>query len=337
MQRIKEVSDGFYHIVSRIVDRRMILDTSEKERIRRLLHQVETFCGVNVLTHAILDNHFHVLLHVPQRVAVSDDEFLNRLAALYDSAQVRTFATELKSRRAQGLHDAAESLKAQHTYRMYDLSEFMKTFKQRATQSYNTRHGRKGTLWEERFKSILIQGHSGNALATVAAYIDLNPVRARIVSDPKDYRFSGYGEAMAGSKKAQDGLTHVMRSLGVEGGWNDAASRYREYLYVSGQERGVTELGCAMRTGFDPACVEAVLEAGGELPLPELLRCRVRYFTDGVVLGGRLFVEDTFQRYRSRFGIKRQTGARPMKGGGFADLFTARRLRLAVITAPATG
>jgi hypothetical protein len=78
----------------------------------------------------------------------------------------------------------------------------MKTFKQRATQSYNTRHGRKGTLWEERFKSILIQGHSGNALATVAAYIDLNPVRARIVSDPKDYRFSGYGEAMAGSKKA---------------------------------------------------------------------------------------------------------------------------------------
>jgi hypothetical protein len=183
----------------------------------------------------------------------------------------------------------------------------------------------------------LIQGHSGNALATVAAYIDLNPVRARIVSDPKDYRFSGYGEAMAGSKKAQDGLTRVMRSLGVEGGWSEAASRYREHLYVSGQERGVTELGCAMRTGFDPAHVEAVLEAGGELPLPELLRCRVRYFTDGVVLGGRLFVEDTFQRYRSRFGIKRQTGSRPMKGGGFADLFTARRLRLAVITAPATG
>ncbi len=54
-------------------------------------------------------------------------------------------------------------------------------------------------------KSILVGG-SGKALGTMAAYIDLNPVRAGIVADPKDYRFSGYGEAMGGGKHAREGL-----------------------------------------------------------------------------------------------------------------------------------
>jgi putative transposase len=84
--------------------------------------------------------------------------------------------------REDGHHEAAEALKAHYTYRMYDVSEFAKTLKQRITMSYNRRHGRRGTLWEERFKSLLV-GNSEGALSAVAAYIDLNAVRAGIVSD----------------------------------------------------------------------------------------------------------------------------------------------------------
>lgn len=336
MHRIKEESAAFYHIVSRIVDRRMILDANEKERIRVIMRRVEAFCAVQVLTYAIMDNHFHILLHVPQRRQVSDAELLSRMAQLYDSTIVSNLELELRSRREQGLNEAAEALKAEYTYRMYDISEFMKTFKQRFTQSYNLRHDRKGTLWEERFKSILLQGRSGHALAAIAAYVDLNAVRAGIVSDPKDYRFSGYGEAMAGSKLARAGLIEVMLSLGVGSAWREASYRYREFLYVAGQARGMDKLGHPIRPGFDPAIVKSVLDHGGEVTLPELLRCRVRYFSDGVVLGSRVYVEDTFKRYRSRFGVKRETGARPMRGG-FAGLFTMRRLRLDVIIVPATG
>lgn len=60
------------------------------------------------------------------------------------------------------------------------------------------------TLWAERFKSVLVEGF-GNALETVAAYIDLNPVWAGIVEDPKDYRFCGYAEAVAKEVKALTG------------------------------------------------------------------------------------------------------------------------------------
>jgi hypothetical protein len=44
----------------------------------------------------------------------------------------------------------------------------------------------------------------------MAAYIDLNPVRAGIVKDPADDRWCGYAEATAGSRRAQPGLRAVM-------------------------------------------------------------------------------------------------------------------------------
>ncbi len=62
---------------------------------------------------------------------------------------------------------------------MWDISAFMKTLKQRFSQWFNGRHKCRGTLWEDRFRSALVEG-KGNALRAMAAYIDLNPVRAKI-------------------------------------------------------------------------------------------------------------------------------------------------------------
>jgi len=52
---------------------------------------------------------------------------------------------------------------------------------------------------------------SGTAARIMAAYIDLNPVRAGLVEDPADYRWSSYGEAVHGGRKgwgrkAREGL-----------------------------------------------------------------------------------------------------------------------------------
>jgi len=77
----------------------------------------------------------------------------------------------------------------------------------------------------------------------------------------------------------------------------------------------------------------------GKLPLNEILRCRVRYFTDGVILGSRVFVEDQYRKRRGLFSEKRETGARPMKGAEYGGLCTVRQLRVDVYGhgAPASG
>ena len=324
--RIKGVGVAYYHCMSRVIERRFLMGDGEKACFYKLMRSCEGFCGVKIVTYALMSNHFHVLVQVPEQGEISDGELLARLGCLYSKARVREIGWELKTLREKGVDEEAERLKASFTYRMGDVSEFIKTLKQRFTQWYNRRHARRGTLWEERFKSVLVEGR-GNVLATMAAYIDLNPVRAGLVKDPKDYRFCGYGEAVAGSAVARGGLGLVTESLGQGMDWRSAGRAYRIYLYARGEKT-------SLQPGFSADRVKKVLAEGGKLGAGDLLRCRVRYFSDGVVLGSRGFVEEVFQANRGRFGPKRKTGARRLRSTALGDVYTARDLRLEAITVP---
>ena len=179
---------------------------------------------------------------------------------------------------------------------------------------------------------MLVEG-LGQGLSAMAAYIDLNPVRAGLVTDPKDYRWSGYGEAMAGKKRARLGLQRVVQALlrGEEETLSRSMEIYRMHVYREGTEEreavgidGKTERGALKRED-----VLAVINAKGRLPLSEYMKCRVRYFCDGAVFGSSEFVEVVFQANRKRFGAKRQSGARRMRGVEDA-LFSLRDLKVGV-------
>ena len=114
----------------------------------------------------------------------------------------------MRERKAEGDVAGVEAVMEKYLYRMWDLSQFMKTLKQRFTQWFNRKHGRRGTLWEDRFKSVIVE--DGYAARVMAAYIDLNPLRGGICKDPAEYRWSSYGEAVAGGKKARAGLVRAV-------------------------------------------------------------------------------------------------------------------------------
>jgi len=317
------------------VDRAFKLDDGEKEIFRRMMRKAEAFSGVRVLTYAVMSNHFHVLVEVPERGEVGEAELLSRMTALYGKAYVAGKVLQWAEWRKNGAAYLADAERDRLLARMGDVSAFVKTLKQRYSMSYNARHQRSGTLWEERFKSVLVE-NGESAKAAVAAYIDLNPVRAKIVEDPKDYRWSGYGEACGGNKVAREGLMTVHESRHVEqsGAWRHVSTRYRVLLYAAGEERRAAYGGHVVRKGIVSAEVDRVLESNGKLPLPEILRCRVRYFTDGMAIGGKAFVEQVFNDNRGLFGPKRKDGARKMRFGEWGDLRTARALRVDAIRMP---
>ena len=74
------------------------------------------------------------------------------------------------------------------------------------------------------------------------------------------------------------------------------------------------EITKTLRKGISKEAAECKREKDGEIPVGRMLRCRVRYFTDGAVIGSRSFVDEAFTKSRERFGPKRKTGARRMKG-----------------------
>lgn len=336
-----------YHCLSRVVDRRFVLGDAERERFRMFMRMYETFSGCRVLSYCVMSNHFHILLEVPPmpKGGITDAVLLQRLGAIRGADAVAAVARELADARGRGSDTLAAAIHRRFTYRMHNLSEFMKSLLQRFTRSFNRQHGRQGHLWEERFKSVIVE--SGTAARTMAAYIDLNPVRAGMVSDPADYRWSGYGEAVGGGakgngKKAREGLVRACMShhgAGFEAErWKEVSRIYRRAMGLAlGRKSGMVEVDREMvRPGLNTEEALAAGDNGTVLPDPDMaamLLHRVRYFTDGAVIGSRAFVNEAFAAARARFGPRRRDGARRLRGRAAAAkgvLWSVRDLRLRV-------
>lgn len=71
-----------------------------------------------------------------------------------------------------------------------NLAKYIKLLAQKYSQYINKKHKRTGTLWEGKFKSSPIS--MDNYLLACSRYIEMNPVRAHMVKDPKDYIWSSY-------------------------------------------------------------------------------------------------------------------------------------------------
>ena len=74
---------------------------------------------------------------------------------------------------------------------LHGLPQMMQAVGRRYVRYFNQRQGRSGTLWEGRYKSTLIQAE--RYLLACMVYIDLNPVRAGLVTEPTDYPWSSHG------------------------------------------------------------------------------------------------------------------------------------------------
>ena len=298
----------------------------DKEMFVRMLRACAEFSGIQVLTYAVLDNHFHVLAHVPSPSIVPEDEVLRRVRILYGTARAVDMAQRWKQARESGHASLADAELARLRERMGDISQFMQILKQRFSTWYRANHGRiVGTIWQSRYGSTLVEGDA-RALSAVAAYIDLNPVRAGIVSDPKDYRWSGYGAACGGSRVARNGYISLFATTSGRMNFGEAMSLYRELLYRTGAD------------AFSIDDIKRVVDAHGRLTVKQMVFCRVRYFTAGVAIGSRSFVERIFESNRDLFDPNRRSGAReiPVRGdSGGMRLCTLRNLRINPISAPA--
>jgi putative transposase len=329
--RVKADGQGFYHCISRVVEGRFIFQTSahgsvEAERFIKLMRRLEAFSGIHILTYVLMSNHFHLLCEVPEPKTLSEPEVLERIEAGYGPARRQALQQEIARYRQQPDGSAqVQRLLDPYRRRMYDISVFIKELKGSFAQGFNQRHDRYGVLWAERFKSVLLEG--GEAVAAVAAYIELNPVRAALCADPKDYRYCGYAEALAkGCPLARQGIRTILGQPETSS-WNELSSQYRKLLFIKGSCQSPNKA-----PAFDlPSAQRVVEEQNGELPLSQRLLCRIRYFTDGVILGSQGFVESHFGRLKQKLGYRRHRAATCLTALGSSGLWVFRDPRVRAV------
>jgi putative transposase len=329
---------SFYHCTTRVVDGGPTFDDLDKTAFVGVLRRLEIFSGIRVLTYCIMDDHVHLLLENPGREnlpPLSAEELFERLPLLYDEMQIHYLSMELEDAREDSIVAERDFLDRFESRRA-NLSSFLKQFKLRLSAIANRRRGRRGTLWQSRFKSLIIEPSEPYLLMT-AAYIDLNPVRAGLVERPEEYRWSGYGEACGGGRAgslAREGLCSLLheRLAGEElaAPWETFLGRYAPLLDPRKAADQVADRGKA------EGGVGGTSRRGQVLPLAEALRRRVRYFSDGFAIGSPEFLEELFQRMQKKgyFSEKRATGPRRMRGADWKGAHVLRDLQRDVIGPP---
>jgi REP element-mobilizing transposase RayT len=253
----------FYHIYNRVAGEPgyFPFGPAEKEYFVRLLHKLNKLFTVRVVAYQVMSNHFHLVVHAPQQPP-EPEEVCRRYAAYYGG-----------KRQLDPSDPYCEVL----AHRMRDISWYMHYLQQQFSTWFNRTRpsGRRGTLWADRFKHTLL-GDS-QAVWECIRYVEMNPVRAHMVSNPADYRFSSYGAWRATGHHPFEG--NVQRVLLPR-----LAGRYP---FAS-----IQQLGESLRKTF--AGVTGVQDDpdGKVSQFVVQVDRRVRYWVDGLVIGSELFVRN---------------------------------------------
>ena len=126
-----------------------------------------------------------------------------------------------------------------------------------------------------------------------------------------------------GSALAQEGIRSL---LGEPAGlcWKEVSRQYRRYLFLKGSLESP-----AKGRAFELArAQQVVIQQQGELSLAERLRCRIGYFSDGVILGSQGFVEAHFHRLQQKRAYQRRRPATALRALGPPNLWVFRDLRI---------
>ena len=270
---------GVYHVISRTALPGLPFKDVDKDKLLSIIRRYSRLFFAEVLGFSLMGNHFHLVVRMLPADRFTTDELIERLQTHY------------------GMEVAeAEGRIPYYKEKLSSLANFMKEVKQAFSVYYNRKHRRKGTLWGERFKSVIVE--EGETLINCLAYVELNSIRAGLVQKPEDYRWSSLGY----HTQTGNGDGFLSLDLGVaEFGEVDAEERlrlYRKFVYEVGavdhpnkpnaKKIRKNVLRKARKKNFKPTRTERFL-------------VRTRYFTDSGVIGSKAFVSHTFSQFQDVF------------------------------------
>ncbi|MBQ4863472.1 transposase [Pseudoalteromonas sp. MMG013] len=166
----------------------------------RLLFLAQAF-ALDVCAYAVMSNHIHVVLHVNEQAAKNwtTREVIERWHKLHKG-------TVLTQRYMRGedmpktVLDVVELIAETYRHRLSDISWFMRELNEPIARQANFEDGCTGRFWEGRFKSQALLDEA--ALIACMAYVDLNPLRAKIAATPESSEFTSVKKRIESAKQS---------------------------------------------------------------------------------------------------------------------------------------
>ena len=282
--RLDHWEPTYYHCVNRVAGdpKYFPFGDIEKEKLFNLLTQLSVFYCVDIISFVVMSNHIHLICAANPGLPPLD-EVRRRWRAFNDpDAHEPLWETS-------GTYERV-------AFRMRNISCLLKDLQQRFTCWFNrTRPSkRRGTLWSGRFKSNVLE--KGEALWSCVKYVEMNPVRAKICDRAEDYRFSTWGRLHGSGHHpfSNSFQKHIRLYLGERAfGWDDQQ--------VVAEMNAAMAMQAAAEAGASQDEIqETGIEARACPRFKTTLLRRVRYWTDGTVIGSKTFLREVEAIIRQR-------------------------------------
>ena len=209
-QQISLAATPYYHCVSRCVRRAFLCgfdkatSTSYEHRRdwveARLTKCATVFC-IDVASYAIMHNHYHVVLHIneAEATALTDFQVIERWHQLFAGTELTTdYLKSSPLNKAQ--LEAVKQLADEWRQRLMDISWFMRGMNESIARRANAEDDCTGRFWEGRFKCQALLDNV--AVLACMAYVDLNPIRAKVNKTPETSDFTSIQRVKADKSHA---------------------------------------------------------------------------------------------------------------------------------------
>jgi len=192
----------YYHCYVRCVRRAFICGEDEysgnnydhrREWIKdKILSQIDVF-AIDCCAYVVMSNHYHAVLCIDEEKAKAWDnrEVLRRWSELYSLSYLTDKYYRYESLTKAELDAVYVNIEL-YRDRLMDISWFMRGINESTARRANAEDNCKGRFWEGRFKSQALLDEK--AVLTCMAYVDLNPIRAKIAQCPEDSDFTSIQE-----------------------------------------------------------------------------------------------------------------------------------------------
>lgn len=196
----------YYHCISRCVRRAYLCGEDKyteksfehrRQWVVERMHYLATIFNIDICAYAIMSNHYHLVLHIDEQLndSLSNEDVCDRWCQLYSKpVVVERWQTEQTTSEAE--NKAALTIINGWRGRLADISWFMRCLNEFIARKANKEDECSGRFWEGRFKSQALLDE--DALLTCMAYVDLNPVRAKLSDSVETSEYTSAYERIHG-------------------------------------------------------------------------------------------------------------------------------------------
>lgn len=191
----------YYHCVSRCVRRAFLCGKDKysgksfehrRDWVEKRLLFLSSIFAIDTCAYAVMSNHTHVVLHVSKKQANSwsDEEVLTRWHQIFKGTLLtqQYMNSTLRCKLTAPELNSVKSTISVYRKRLFSISWFMRMLNEYIAREANKEDECTGRFWEGRFKSQALLDDA--ALAACMAYVDLNPIRAKIAKRPESSEYT---------------------------------------------------------------------------------------------------------------------------------------------------